>query len=72
MHDPVIDLLTDQPELLAALDAYAVDATDRPPRPELVRRILADWLVANGYLQSDPLAKVDGYLPDQPSDEGSQ
>lgn len=42
------------PELLAALDVACGDnpsQTDPPVgRPEMIRRILTDWLRANGYL----------------------
>ncbi|WP_201788314.1 ribbon-helix-helix domain-containing protein [Mesorhizobium sp. ORS 3428] len=38
-----------QPELLAPLDKAAADLSETS-RPEAVRRILREWLQANGYL----------------------
>lgn len=55
MSDPTDAILGGDPGLLEALDAYAADAEGLPTRPELVRRIVRDWLITNGYYQADPL-----------------
>ena len=48
-------LLKLPPDLVAALDAYAADATGHPDRSAVLLRIIRDWLVTNGYLRSDPI-----------------
>lgn len=55
MSDPSDSTLEDDPALLKALDTYAADAEGSPTRLELVRRIVRDWLITNGYYQADPL-----------------
>lgn len=53
-------LLKLPPDLLAAMDTYAADATGHPDRSALLLRIIRDWLVTNGYLRSDPIGGPDG------------
>lgn len=40
-----------QPDILAALDDFAASEKDTS-RPEAVRRILRDWLIGHGYLDT--------------------
>lgn len=35
---------------LDAIDAFAAEQADSLTRPEAIRRIIRDWLQANGYL----------------------
>ncbi|WP_425416122.1 hypothetical protein [Oricola indica] len=37
---------------LSALDDALADEPDKPSRPEMVRRILRDWLIGAGYLKA--------------------
>ena len=37
-------------EILDGLAAFATSQSDQPSRPEVVRRILRDWLIGHGYL----------------------
>jgi hypothetical protein len=54
--DDVLDTIArEHPDVADALDRYSEDAKGSPPRTELIMRILRDWLITNGYLQSDPL-----------------
>ena len=53
------------PELLAALDSYSTHADGNPGRPETVRRIMRDWLMANGYLRPGHVEEDEGLRPDQ-------
>lgn len=39
-------------EELAAIDAYAATQPDAPGRTKAARRILREWLIANGFLRS--------------------
>lgn len=55
MADPLDAAFADDPEVLEALDRYAVDATGSPSRHQLISRIVRDWLTTNGYLEADPL-----------------
>jgi len=41
-----------EPELTDAIDAFALDETDKPPRSEAIRRIIRDWLISHGYLKA--------------------
>lgn len=54
-----------QPELLSALDAYSTHADGTPSRPETVRRIVRDWLIANGYLRTGHREDAEALRPDQ-------
>ena len=47
-----LNLRVMRPEL-DALDAFDASKDDRPRRTEAVRRILSDWLLANGFLRFD-------------------
>ena len=38
-------------DLTAAIDAFAFEETDKPPRSEAIRRILRDWLIGHGFLK---------------------
>ena len=40
-----------RPEITGAIDRAAGDQADNPNRPEMVRRILRDWLIGHGYLE---------------------
>jgi len=42
-----------QDDLLVPLDSYVSSEPDKPSRPEAVRRILRNWLIAHGYLEKD-------------------
>lgn len=55
MSDPLDAALADEPDVLEALDRYAVDATGSPSRRQLISRIVRDWLITNGYLEDNPL-----------------
>lgn len=48
---PVMIRMT--PEMIAALDDARRNITDLPTRPELVRRVMTDWLRQQGYLPED-------------------
>jgi hypothetical protein len=39
-----------RPEVAKALDAAAAEEPDTPTRPEMVRRIIVEWLQRKGYL----------------------
>ena len=39
-------------DLLTGLDTYSAAFREKPPRHETVRRILRDWLCAQGYMRS--------------------
>lgn len=39
-------------DLLVPLDAAISDESDDPSRPEMIRRIVKDWLVGHGYLKA--------------------
>lgn len=39
---------------LNAIDAAAASEADTPSRPEMVRRIIRDWLIGHGYLPAEP------------------
>ncbi|MBY3347311.1 MULTISPECIES: hypothetical protein [Rhizobium] len=39
-----------RPEITQAIDAAAAAQDDNPARPEMVRRIIREWLVERGYL----------------------
>lgn len=55
MAQGIEEVLEEHADIAAALDRYAKDATGSPSRDELVMRIVRDWLITNGYLQSDPV-----------------
>lgn len=38
---------------ISALETFAASEVDKPSRSEAVRRILRDWLVDRGYLNSE-------------------
>ena len=40
--------------VLTALDAFVADETDKPSRPEAIRRLLRKQLIAHGYLKDEP------------------
>jgi hypothetical protein len=48
---PVMIRMT--PEMIAALDDARRNVSDLPTRPELVRRVMTDWLRQQGYLPED-------------------
>lgn len=38
-------------EIIGGLDAYAATLRDTPSRPEIIRRIVRDWLRAHGHMR---------------------
>ena len=48
-----------QPDLLAQLDSWRRDQPDLPSRPDALRRIFREWLVAQGRLKQAPLDPAD-------------
>lgn len=42
-----------QREVIDGIDAAAGDEADKPSRPEMLRRIVKDWLIGHGYLSKD-------------------
>lgn len=40
-------------DLLSGIDAASGDEQDDPSRPEMLRRIVKDWLIGRGYLEAD-------------------
>ena len=40
-------------EIIDGIDAAAGDESDNPSRPEMLRRIVRDWLTGHGYLEPE-------------------
>jgi len=39
-------------EVIDGIDAAADHEADKPSRPEMLRRIVKDWLIGHGYLKA--------------------
>ena len=48
---PVMIRMT--PEMIAAIDEARRGITDLPTRPELVRRVMEEWLTQSGFLAEE-------------------
>ena len=42
-----------EPETIQAIEQACADQEDKPNQSEMIRRILGDWLIGNGYLKAE-------------------